>query len=169
MLILGIDPGTVALGYGLIEAKDDQLRMLDCGVLRASHLKSIDRRLLQLYTSLIELLTRWKPDEVAIEAPFVARNVRSALAIGRAQAVAMLSAAVWNIPVYTYPPAKIKQMVANYGSSQKEQVGQMVRIQLGLKEVPQPSDAADALAVAICHFGTIKSTDILAWSKETTR
>jgi crossover junction endodeoxyribonuclease RuvC len=162
MLILGIDPGTVNSGYGVIEAEDNQLRMLDCGVLKASRLSSIDKRLYQLYTLLVKLVVQWKPDEIAIEAPFVAKNARSALAIGRAQAVAMLAAAAQDIPVYTYAPTKVKQMVTDYGNSQKEQVGQMVKIQLGLEEIPQPSDAADALAVALCHLEIRKLSEILS-------
>jgi len=152
MRILGIDPGTLIMGYGLIEDRDEEPRMLDCGILTASSHMPLAERLYQLYLGLTELVNAYQPDEVAVEEPFVAQNVRSALAIGRAQAVAMLAAAGNSIPIYTYPPAKVKQAVADYGRGEKEQVQQMVCIQLGLPQIPQPSDAADALAVALCHL-----------------
>ena len=154
MRVLGIDPGTVKMGYGLIESNsdDDKLRMLDCGVLTASSKLPPNKRLHVLYKKLREIVDRHQPDEVAIEEPFVARNVRSALAIGRAQALAILAAADNGIPVYTYAPTKVKQAITNYGVSGKEQVQHMVQIHLELSEIPQPSDAADALAVALCHL-----------------
>ena len=152
MRILGIDPGTLTMGYGLIEDRDEELRMLDCGILTASSHMPLAERLHELYLGLMKLVDHYQPHEMAVEDPFVAQNARSALAIGRAQAIAMLAAANSGIPAYTYPPARVKQVVADYGGSQKEQVQQMVRIQLGLTQIPQPSDAADALAIAICHF-----------------
>jgi crossover junction endodeoxyribonuclease RuvC len=99
---------------------------------------------------------------VAVEQPFVARNVKSALAVGRAQAVAILAAANQRIPVYEYTPARVKQQVADYGTSSKEQVQEMVRLQLGLSEVPRPDDAADALAVALCHVRETHLKNLLA-------
>ena len=102
---------------------------------------------------------------MAIEQPFVAKNVKSALAIGRAQAVAMLAAACNGIPVYEYAPTEIKQKVADYGASSKEQVQEMVKLQLGLLEVPQPNDAADALAVAICHLREAQLKSLLDQGK----
>jgi crossover junction endodeoxyribonuclease RuvC len=152
MRILGVDPGTLTMGYGLIEDRDEEVRMLNCGILTASSHMPLAERLHQLYVGLTELVNSYQPDEVAVEEPFVAQNARSALAIGRAQAVAMLAATDYSIPIYTYPPAKVKQVVTDYGGSEKEQVQQMVCIQLGLTQVPQPSDAADALAVALCHL-----------------
>jgi len=103
---------------------------------------------------------------VAVEQPFVAKNVRSTLTIGKAQAVAILAAANRGIPSYEYPPAKVKQRVASYGAGSKEQVQEMVRLQLGLSEVPQPSDAADALAVAICHWREAHLSNLLAKSEQ---
>jgi len=152
MRVLGIDPGTVSMGYGLIEGEDDGLRMVDCGVLTASNRRPMTERLHKLYKKLQELVALHQPDEVAIEEPFVARNVRSALAIGRAQSLAILAAADKGIPVYTYAPTHVKQAITDYGISGKEQVQQMVQIHLELTQIPQPSDAADALAVALCHF-----------------
>jgi crossover junction endodeoxyribonuclease RuvC len=152
MRILGIDPGTLIMGYGLIEDRDEEPRMLHYGILTASRRMPLAERLYQLYLGLTEVVNTYQPDEVAVEEPFVAENRRSALAIGRAQAVAMLAAAGNSIPIYTYPPTKVKQAVADYGRGEKEQVQQMVCIQLGLSQIPQPSDAADALAVALCHL-----------------
>jgi len=150
--VLGIDPGTLAMGYGLIDENDDQLTMITCGVLRVPADTPISERLHLLYADLVEILRSSKPDEVAVEEPFVSRNVRSALAIGRAQAVAMLAAATAGVPVYTYAPARVKQVVANYGGSDKQQIQQMVSIQLHLSHPPRETDAADALAIALCHL-----------------
>ena len=153
MKILGIDPGTVNMGFGVIEAGKNNTDLIDCGVLESpGRSSSIGERLSHFYGALLRIIAHYQPDAVAIEQPFVAKNVKSALAIGRAQAVAMLAAAGNGIPVYEYAPAEIKQKVADYGASSKEQVQEMVKLQLGLPEVPQPSDAADALAVAICHL-----------------
>ena len=152
MRVLGIDPGTVKMGYGLIESDDDKLRMLDCGVLTASSKLPPTDRLHVLYKKLREIVDHHQPDEVAVEEPFVARNVRSALAIGRAQALAILVAADNGIPISTYAPTRVKQAITDYGVSGKEQVQHMVQIHLGLPQIPRPSDAADALAVALCHL-----------------
>lgn len=167
MRILGIDPGTLAMGYGVLEDIDDQPRMIQCGVLTTRSDMSLPERLHELYLGLTDLLIRFRPEEMAIEEPFVARNVRSALAIGRAQAIAMLAAASHSLPVATYPPAKVKQGVANYGRGDKEQVQRMVCIQLGLNTTPGPSDATDALAVALCHLRERQLSKLLAGSELT--
>jgi crossover junction endodeoxyribonuclease RuvC len=162
MRVLGIDPGTLAMGYGLIEEKNNEIQMLDCGVLTISKKTSASGRLHQLYLGLLAILSDGHPAEMAIEEPFVARNIRSALAIGRAQAVAMLAAANKGIPVYGYPPAKVKQAVTSYGCSDKEQVQHMVHIQLGLPQASRPRDATDALAVALCHLRERQLADVLS-------
>jgi crossover junction endodeoxyribonuclease RuvC len=167
MIILGIDPGTLAMGYGVLDVDDsgDQPRMVQCGVLTAAGSRPLAERLHELYLGLTDVLVRFRPDEMAIEDPFVARNVRSALSIGRAQAIAMLSAASHGIPVATYPPAKVKHGVADYGRGDKEQVQRMVCLQLGLAEKPGPSDATDALAVALCHLRERQLSRLLARSE----
>ncbi len=162
MRILGIDPGTVIMGYGVIETEEDKISMVDCGVLKNPERSPIGERLSYFYGELLKIISRYQPDAVAVEQPFVAKNVRSALAIGRAQAVAMLAAANRGIPTYEYTPTQVKQRVANYGASSKEQIQEMVRLQLGLSQVPQSSDAADALAVAICHLREIHLSNLLA-------
>ncbi len=162
MIILGIDPGTVAMGYGIIESSDDEITMIDCGTLTAPARSPIGERLSYLYNQLSEIVSRCRPDVVAVEQPFVAKNVRTALAIGRAQAVAILAAANKGIPTYEYTPTQVKQRVANYGASSKEQIQEMVRLQLRLSQTPQPSDAADALAVALCHLSEVHLSNLLA-------
>lgn len=150
MRILGIDPGTLALGYGVIEG--DPPRLVNSGALTVSARIPVGTRLLKLYQGVMEVIGRFHPEEVAVEEPFVSKNPRSALALGRAQGIAVLAATAWGLPLYYYSPAQVKQQAAGYGNSPKEQVQEMVRLQLGLETPPQPADAADALAVALCHY-----------------
>lgn len=162
MRVLGIDPGTLNLGYGVIDEEEAEMTLVDCGVLSVSSRTPVEQRLSLLYRKITKIVARYQPDEVAIEEPFVAGNVRSALAIGRAQAIAILAAANRSIPISRYLPAEVKQQVTNYGNSDKEQVQEMVRVQLGLAQPPRPSDAADALAVAICHLQQRHFTRLIA-------
>jgi crossover junction endodeoxyribonuclease RuvC len=161
MKILGIDPGTVVMGYGVIENEEGEIALVDYGAIVVPERYKIGERLNHLYQELIKIIHRYKPDAVAVEQPFVAKNVRTAMAIGRAQAIALLAAASQKIPTYEYTPAQVKQRVANYGASSKEQIQEMVRLQLGLAEIPQPNDAADALAVALCHVQELHVNDLL--------
>jgi crossover junction endodeoxyribonuclease RuvC len=151
MKVLGIDPGTITMGYGVIESRDNETSLINYGALNPRKRSPIGERLAFLYQNLIKIISQYQPDEVAIEQPFFAKNAKSAFAIGRAQAVAILAAAVSNVPCYEYTPAEIKQRVANYGASDKGQIQQMVMLQLQMDEIPDPVDAADALAVALCH------------------
>ena len=162
MKIMGVDPGTVTVGYGVIESGDDGVTLVDFGALTCPARAPIGERLSYLYDKLTEIVSRYQPDAVAVEQPFVAKNVSSALAIGKAQAIAILAAANKGIPTYEYTPAQVKQRVADYGASSKEQIQEMVRLQLGLSEVPEPNDAADALAVALCHLSEIHLSNLLA-------
>lgn len=161
MRILGIDPGTISMGYGIIEVNDGSITLVRCGALASQARSPIGERLSFLYQAICEIITRYQPDTLAVEQPFVAQNVKAALAVGKAQAVAILAAANRGIPIYEYTPAQVKQRVANYGASSKEQIQEMVRLQLGLAEVPEPSDAADALAVALCHCQEIHLSNLL--------
>jgi crossover junction endodeoxyribonuclease RuvC len=161
MRVLGIDPGTITLGYGVIESDDNDVFLIKYGALKTNSRSSIGERLSYLYGRLREIIAEHSPQAVAIEQPFVAKNARSAFAIGRAQAVAILAAANSDVPCFEYTPAEIKQRVANYGASDKEQIQQMVMLQLGLTQVPDPSDAADALAVALCHLQAKHLEDLL--------
>ena len=152
MRILGIDPGTVRLGFGAVDEATPDPVMVECGALSCKPGSPIEQRLAILYQGLNEVISRCQPDEVAVEEPFVSENMRAALSIGRAQAVAILAATLRHIPVFRYTPAQVKQRVSNYGASGKAQIQEMVRLQLGLAHVPEPDDAADALAVALCHL-----------------
>jgi crossover junction endodeoxyribonuclease RuvC len=162
MKILGVDPGTLVMGYGLIVSEADEVTLITYGAIKTKKLSSIGERLGFLYQELNKVIKQYKPDVVAIEQPFVAKNVSSAFAVGRAQAIAILAAANAKIPSYEYTPAQVKQRVANYGASSKEQIQEMVKLQLELDRIPEPSDAADALAVALCHIHEIHLNQLLA-------
>ena len=151
MRVLGIDPGTRKLGYGVVEG-GRELKGVAWGVLTASRQVPVEERLRVLYDGLSDVILRYRPQEVAIEDPFVGKNVRSAFAVGRAQTVAILAAVNRGLSIHYYSPALVKQQVTGYGRSDKRQVQEMVKLQLELSEYPQPSDAADALAIAICHL-----------------
>ena len=154
MRILGIDPGMATMGYGVIDYSPDgigdAMTLIDYGIFTTPADIPTSERLRHLYREISRLIELRQPAEAAVEL-FVARNVRSALLVGQARGVAILAAAEKGLPVYEYTPSQVKQSVAGYGRGRKEQVQEMVRIQLGLNTCPQPDDAADALAVAICH------------------
>jgi len=153
MKVLGIDPGTLNMGFGIIDEQGaGSMVMVDCVVVSIPSKMPVEQRLCALHEALQKIITEHHPEEVAIEEPFVAGNVRSALAIGRAQAIAILAATQANLPVFRYMPTQVKQLVTNYGRSSKDQVQQVVKLQLGVTLLPEASDAADALAVAICHL-----------------
>jgi crossover junction endodeoxyribonuclease RuvC len=152
MLVLGIDPGTIVAGYGLVDSADGNPKMIAYGIVKSSSRLPPAERLSKLYYGLKEVIERYHPDVVAVEQPFVSNNVSTAFVIGRAQAVAIIVAANRGIPVYEYSPAKVKHAVSSYGASSKEQMQQMVKLQLNLTELPEPADASDALAVALCHI-----------------
>ncbi len=153
MRVLGVDPGTLNMGYGIVEEKGDgSISMIICGVISVPQKIPVEQRLCALYAGLLKIVDEFHPAEVAVEEPFVAGNARSALAIGRAQSVAILAAAQAKLPVYRYMPTQVKQLVTSYGRSSKDQVQKVVKLQLGVTDLPEASDAADALAVAICHL-----------------
>ncbi len=161
MRVLGIDPGTLNMGYGIVEEKGGNITMSGCGVISLPTKMPMEERLFELHRGLSKVIAEFKPEEAAIEEPFVAGNARSALAIGRAQAVAILAAAQGGLPVFRYMPTQVKQMVTSYGRSSKDQVKQVVKLQLGVSDVPGASDAADALAVAICHLNQRHMNEVL--------
>src|SRR6266567_950920 len=148
--VLGIDPGLRITGYGVIRCLPGTLTHLQHGAIRT---KSTNRpgRLVEIHDSICALLDAWSVDEVALEKQFVALNASSAFVIGEARAAAMLAVAQRGIPIYEYTPAEVKQAVTSYGRSSKAQIQEMVRLQFALSAVPQPADAADGLAIAICH------------------
>jgi crossover junction endodeoxyribonuclease RuvC len=161
MRVLGIDPGTIVMGYGVIESRDSDVSLIKYGALNTNSRSPIGERLSFLYGKLMQIIAEYQPEVVAVEQPFVAKNAQSAFAVGRAQAVAILAAANSQVPCFEYSPREIKQRVANYGASSKEQIQQMVMLQLGLNQIPDPNDAADALAVALCHLQAAHLEDLL--------
>jgi crossover junction endodeoxyribonuclease RuvC len=160
MRVLGIDPGTATLGYGLVTGGDD-LTAVTYGVLRTGPETPMPRRLLQLHHGLLALLEEQRPDVVAVEQLFHARNTTTSISVGQARGVVLLAAAECDLEVIEYSPMQVKQAVVGYGGAGKHQMQAMVRLLLRLDAVPQPDDAADALAVAICHIHTARFTQRL--------
>jgi crossover junction endodeoxyribonuclease RuvC len=160
MRILGIDPGTVTTGYGVVEESQDCVTSVDFGEICPPPRSQIGERLSYIYSRLLQIIVAYRPEVVAVEQPFVGKNIKSALAIGRSQAIAILAAAGNGIPVFEYTPAQVKQQVSNFGAGSKEQIQEMVRLQLGLPGIP-PSDASDALAVALCHSSHTRLSRII--------
>jgi crossover junction endodeoxyribonuclease RuvC len=155
MMVLGIDPGTARTGYGFVnETPVGDLTMVAFGVIETPAGMSAEKRLLQLYEALNELLLLHPPDYGAVEKLFFQRNVTTAIGVGQARGVVLLALARAGIRVAEYNPMDVKQAVVGYGSADKNQVQQMVRVLLNLEDIPKPDDAADALAVAICHLHT---------------
>jgi crossover junction endodeoxyribonuclease RuvC len=165
MRVLGVDPGTLVLGYGVIDSDSGRVTMVDCGIITAPSRSSIGVRLAYMYQHLLNIVLLQKPDVLAVEQPFFNKNVRSAIAIGQAQAVAILIACNNDIPVYEYPPARVKQSVAGCGTGSKEQVQIMVKLHLGLPTAPKSTDATDALAVALCHLNEAHVAGLLSRAK----
>jgi crossover junction endodeoxyribonuclease RuvC len=154
-LALGIDPGIATTGYGLVRLEvDGSLTMVSYGVLLTPKEDNIPARLEKLYRELRALLKKHKPDTAAVEKLFFQRNVSTAIAVGQARGVALLALQQAGIESFEYTPNEVKQAVAGYGSADKKQVQDMVRVLLQLKEIPRPDDAADALAIAITHLNT---------------
>ncbi len=148
--ILGIDPGTLRLGYGVIDYQDGQVRYVDCGVITASAQQPREKRLHTIGCDLRELLSEAAPDVVAMEQAFFGKNVQATLALGEARGVALYLAQEHGLALAGYPPARVKQIVTGRGGAAKSQVGFFVKTLLGLRRAPE-ADAADALAIAVCH------------------
>jgi crossover junction endodeoxyribonuclease RuvC len=169
--IFGIDPGSDRTGYGCVESNGSRHRLIACGVISARLIDTFPQRLARIHRDLSDLLAQCRPECVAIENLFHAANVRSALKLGHARGVAMLAAVEAGCPVEEYTPAEIKRAVVGYGRAEKQQVQQMIKLLLGLERVPSPHDAADALAVAICHLHSrspvsmprIERTTVRSW------
>lgn len=157
MRIIGIDPGSRICGWGVIEESKaaKSLVHVDCGLIAPKTKLLLPDRLKIIYDGLLEVFKKYQPDQLAIESVFYAKNAKSALILGHARGVAILAAVQSNLPVHDYTPASIKQAVCGYGQAKKEQVGRMVTAILSLPEPPQ-TDAADALACAICHSNSYK-------------
>ncbi len=151
MKIIGIDPGTGILGFGVIEVEGSSIKMVEAGVIRTPAHTPHDERLEDIFDGLTEIIAATKPDAFSIERLFFSRNITTAMSVAEARGVALLVARKAGLPIAEYTPQQIKQTLTGHGKADKKQVQEMVRIQLGLKEVPKPDDCADALAAAITH------------------
>ena len=151
-IILGIDPGTTIMGYGLIHIKGNNMELIQMGVLHLSKLASHELKLKRIFERTLQLVDEYKPDEFAVEAPFFGKNVQSMLKLGRAQGVAMSAALYRDVPIFEYAPKKIKMAITGRGTASKEQVAAMLQSLLGIKEMPKHLDATDGLAAAVCHY-----------------
>jgi len=152
VLVLGIDPGTAITGYGLVREDDEGLALVEYGVINTPADQPLPQRLQTIYPGLTAIIGEHQPDQVAVEELFFSRNVRTALSVGQARGVVLLAAAEADLPLHEYKPLEVKQTVAGYGGADKRQVQEMVRLLLHLEQVPEPDDAADAVAVAVCHI-----------------
>lgn len=150
-IILGIDPGTIIMGYGLIAVQGNKISLIELGVLKPGKVKDSYKKLQLIFNTVSGLITKYQPDHFAIEAPFFGKNVQSMLKLGRAQGVAIAAAMRHGLEVVEYSPKKVKQSVTGNGNAAKEQVWKMLRQLLSIKEEPKYYDATDALAVALCH------------------
>jgi len=152
MRILGIDPGSVVTGYGIVDFDQGSTEIVTCGVIRAPARKPFPQRLKAIYSGIDELISSYHPDQAAIEDLFYAENVKSALRMGHARGVVLLAVARHDIPISEYSPREIKMAVAGNGAASKEQVRRMVQALLSMAAAPEKMDTSDALAVALCHF-----------------
>ncbi len=150
-IVLGIDPGTTIMGYGLIHIKGNKMELIVMGVLRLEKVGDHALKLQKIFNRVITLIDEYKPDELSIEAPFFGKNVQSMLKLGRAQGVAIAGALSRNLPIHEYSPKKIKQSITGNGNASKEQVAAMLKTLLTFKEGPEFLDATDGLAAAVCH------------------
>jgi crossover junction endodeoxyribonuclease RuvC len=150
--VFGIDPGSARTGYGCVQTDGSRHRMIACGAVTIPGSRPFPEKLKVIHTELAALLSRHRPDVVAIENVFHAANARSALKLGHARGVAMLAAVEAGVAIVEYTPAEVKQSVVGYGRAEKGQVQAMVQLLLGLSEPPTPFDASDALAIAVCHL-----------------
>ncbi len=151
-IILGIDPGTNIMGYGLIVDDGKAMKLISMGVLKLAKYSSHELKLKKIFERTLALVEEYKPDELAIEAPFFGKNVQSMLKLGRAQGVAMAAALYRDIPIFEYSPLQIKKSITGNGNASKEQVAAMLENLLIFKETPEYLDATDGLAAAVCHY-----------------
>lgn len=159
MKVLGIDPGTITMGYGMVENVSEELTTCFHGSLSAKRVDPIEERLAFLYCGILAIIDNHGPEVIAIEEPFVGRNPKTAIAVGQAQAVALIAASSRKIPVSRYSPSQIKKSVTDHGGSSKEQVSDMVKLILDCPDIEGSDDVTDALAVAICHHNNSLSSN----------
>jgi crossover junction endodeoxyribonuclease RuvC len=162
VLVLGIDPGTAITGYGLVREDDQELILLDYGVITTPAGQPLPARLQAIYQGLTDVIHEHQPEVAAVEELFFSRNVRTALSVGHARGVTLLALADAGLPIHEYKPLEVKQAIAGYGGADKRQVQEMVRMLLNLESAPQPDDAADAVAVAVCHIHSARMAALLS-------
>ena len=162
MRVLGIDPGTAITGFGVVDEEAGSLNARAYGVIRTPADQSLPYRLQMIYQGVRGLVDEWKPTTASVEELFFSSNVRTAMAVGQARGVALLALVDAGLSVFEYAPMVVKQAVTGYGSADKAQIQDMVRLLLGLAAVPRPDDAADALAVAICHLHSARLAALAA-------
>jgi crossover junction endodeoxyribonuclease RuvC len=160
MIILGIDPGLAIVGYGVVEYIGNKYKAIDYGCITTGSEILFPERLKIIYDEMLFLIDKYKPEDVAMEELFFNKNVKTAIKVGQARGVEVLAIINKGLEVYEYTPLQIKQSVVGYGRAEKRQVQEMVKLLLNLKEIPKPDDAADALAVAICHSSCLNFKDM---------
>ncbi len=160
MIILGIDPGTAITGFGLIAKQGNHLKRIAFGVIRTNPEIGMALRLKQIHQELRVIIEHYRPDVMAVEQLFFNKNVRTALAVGQARGVILLTGAEAGLEIIEYTPLQVKTAVVGYGRAEKAQIQEMVRMLLCLSEIPKPDDAADALAIAICHAHSYKVSSL---------
>ncbi|KUO50644.1 MAG: Holliday junction resolvase [Desulfitibacter sp. BRH_c19] len=165
MLILGVDPGTATTGFGVIEVNANRYRSIIYGTILTEASMAMPFRLGIINNRLNEIISEYKPEHMAVEQLYFSKNTRTALTVGQARGVILLTGIQKNLPIGEYTPLQVKQAVAGYGRADKQQVQKMVAAVLGLNVIPKPDDAADALAVAICHAHSYKLNSVLTGEK----
>lgn len=159
MIILGLDPGLAIIGYGILYATGNSFRVLSYGIIETYKEQRLTERLQLIYEGMTQLIEKYSPDEMAIEELFFNKNAKTAITVGQARGVEILAAVHHQIPVYEYTPLQAKQAVVGYGRAEKIQIQESVKLLLNLKEIPKPDDAADALAIALCHGFSLRFKD----------
>ena len=158
-IIIGIDPGLASTGYGVIESRDNRMRHICHGVISTAPALTTGSRLVAIESELAVIIDRFRPEDAAVESLFFARNVKTALPVAQARGVILFTLSKRNVPLFEYTPIEVKQAISGRGRADKHQVQHMIRILLGLKVIPEPDHAADALAVAFCH-GSFRESGI---------
>ena len=167
MIILGVDPGSLVTGYGLLAVDGNRFRMLDAGPIRLKKYGSMENRLLHLSDALDKLIEGFKPDVLSVEKVFHGLNFQSTIALGYVRGIVLMQAARHRLQLAEYAPAEVKKAITGYGRAEKQQIQEMVRVLLNLPEVPKPNDVADALALAICHANAAPLLGQMAGQNET--
>ena len=160
MKIIGIDPGLIQTGFGIINVKDNQVSLIDYGIIKPARKDALSNRLLVIFNDVCEILSNYNPQVFAIEDVFYGKNVKSAMRLGQARGAAMVAAASKNMPIYEYSARKVKQSITGNGNAHKSQIQYMVKAKLHMDYNPEPMDAADALAIALCHDHQFRVADL---------